>query len=81
MTERNDALLEQILVSVRVTEEMASDIKELVSRRIDDRIAIARDIGGLQATVAEMSQLLARIAREVGVAVPDREGRLRGVVG
>ena len=81
MTERDDALLEQILVSVRVTEEMAGEIKELVSGRIDDRIAITRDIAGLQATVAEMSQLLARIAREVGVAVPDREGRSRGVLG
>ena len=81
MTERDDALLEQILVSVRVTEEMAGEIKELVSGRIDDRIAIARDIAGLQATVSEMSELLLRIAREVGVAVPDREGRSRGVVG
>jgi hypothetical protein len=49
MNERDDALLEQILVSVRVTEEMAGEIKELVSGRIDDRIAIARDIAGLQA--------------------------------
>ena len=81
MTEQDDALLEQILVSVRVTEEMAGEIKELVSGRIDDRIAIARDIAGLQATVSEMNQLLARIAREVGVAVPDREARLRGVIG
>ena len=81
MTERDDALLEQILVSVRVTEEMAGEIKELVSGRIDDRVAIARDLAGLQATVSEMSQLLTRIAREVGVAVPDREARLRGVIG
>jgi hypothetical protein len=81
MTEQDDALLEQILVSVRVNEKMAGEIKELVSGRVDDRIAVARDIAGLQATVSEMSQLLARIAREVGVAVPDREGRSRGVVG
>jgi len=81
MNGRDGALVEQILVSVRVTEEMAGEIKELVSGRIDDRIAIARDIAGLQATVAEMSELLARIAREVGVAVPDREARLRGVIG
>ena len=81
MNGRDGALVEQILVSVRVTEEMAGEIKELVSGRIDDRIAIARDIAGLQATVAEMSELLARIAREVGVGVPDREGRSRGVVG
>jgi hypothetical protein len=81
MTERDDALVEQILISVRVTEEMTGEIKELVSKRIDDRIAIARDIAGLQATVSEMSQLLGRIASEVGVAVPEREGRSRGVVG
>ena len=81
MTERDDALVEQILISVRVTEEMTGEIKELVSKRIDDRIAIARDIAGLQATVSEMNQLLVRIAREVGVAAPDREARLRGVIG
>jgi hypothetical protein len=63
-----------------VTEQIAGEIKELVSGRIDDRVAIPRDIARLQATVAEMSQLLARIAREVGVAVPDREAGLRGVV-
>ena len=40
MTEHDDALLEQILVSVRVIEKMAGEIKELVSGRIDDRIAI-----------------------------------------
>ena len=70
MAEQDDALLEQILVSVRVTEKMAGEIKELVSRRIYDRIAIVRDIAGLQATVPEVNQLLVRIAREVGVAVP-----------
>jgi hypothetical protein len=81
MTEHDDALLEQILVSIRVIEKMAGEIKELVSGRIDDRIAIARDIAGLQATVSEMNQLLVRIACEIGVAAPDREGRLRGVIG
>jgi len=80
MTEQDGALLEQILVSVRVTEKMAGEIKELVSGRIDDRIAIARDIAGLQATVSEMNQLLVRIAK-VGIAVPDREAMLRGVIG
>ena len=81
MTEHDGALPEQNLVSVCVTEKMAGEIKELVSRRVDDRIAIARDIAGLQATVSEMNQILVRIARQVGVAMPDREARLRGVIG
>jgi hypothetical protein len=81
MTEHDDALLEQILVSVRVIEKMAGEIKELVSRRIYDRIAIVRDIAGLQATVPEVNQLLVRIAPEGGVAMPDREATLRRVIG